>query len=58
MSEWQPIETYDAMKKKPTHCLFWFAEKPPSGNGGNGLPACASLNRNMGFQKMHRVDAV
>ena len=26
MSEWLPIETYDALKKKPEHAIFWVAE--------------------------------
>jgi hypothetical protein len=26
MSNWKPIETYDKLKKKPDHAIFWMAE--------------------------------
>jgi hypothetical protein len=48
--EWQPIETYDKLKKKPALAVFWFAGTPPS-RGGRGeycLSPCAQLSRSMG----------
>ena len=43
---WQPIETYDAMKKKPKLCVFWFKDMPQGKN--YTLPAIAVLDRHFG----------
>jgi len=45
MSEWQPIETYDAMKKKPSWAVF-YVELCKSGR--NYLNPMLSTNRYFG----------
>ena len=45
MSEWQPIETYDALKKRPEFAVFWFQKDIGS---RFVLPATTNLSRSMG----------
>lgn len=45
--EWQPIETYDALKKKPDHAVFWFEEVEHERKYAS-LPATARTERDMG----------
>jgi len=46
MIKWQPIETYDKLKKKPKLAVFWFKE---SSAGRNiTLYATPYLSRSMG----------
>lgn len=44
---WQAIETYDGMKKKPAHAVFWFEGTAPARGqlGKYGLPPMMSLER-------------
>ena len=46
--DWQPIETYDALKKKPPLAVFWFEATQPNRPGGHHLYAIANLSRVMG----------
>ena len=48
VQQWQPIETYDKLKRKPKLSVFWFKELKPLWSNGIGLNACASLDRIMG----------
>lgn len=48
---WQPIETYDALEKKPELALFRFAPVPPSRSGGIKLGEIFDLCRNFGLRK-------
>lgn len=46
--EWQPIEKYDAMKKKPSgFVVFLVAEEPEK---SHGLPQTITESRTMGFR--------
>ena len=48
VQQWQPIETYDKLKRKPKLSVFWFKEFKPLWSNGIGLNAFASLDRIMG----------
>jgi len=47
---WKPIESYDKLKKKPKHAVFYFeATTPARGqHSQNGLPPHIELRRNFG----------
>jgi hypothetical protein len=48
---WQPIETYDAMKKKPERAVFYFSAKlSERGKAGIGLRATVQLTRSFGLR--------
>lgn len=47
-TEWQPIETYDALKKKPKYAVFWFKAVINERRNELTLPATAKIDRCMG----------
>jgi hypothetical protein len=50
MSEWQPIETYDKLKRKPKLAVFWFAEEVHKTRSDLNLKGMARLERRAGFR--------
>ena len=46
--EWQKIEIYDKLKKKPKLAVFWFEELKPQWTYGISLAACLNTSRTMG----------
>jgi len=51
MSEWQPIETYDALEKKPKLAIFRFRpQKSNRHNGGFTLPETYEKTRYFGIR--------
>jgi len=46
--EWQPIETYDALKKKPKFCAFYVRESIHPTKGYCDLIAMISTERYFG----------
>ena len=53
MSEWQPIETYDALPKlaRPEYAVFYFRAEPGrNGNKGIGLGAIVEMTRIYGYR--------
>jgi len=52
MSEWMPIETYDALKKKPEHAAFAVKATTPRRSGDITLAAIIVLQRNYGSREV------
>lgn len=49
MSQWQPIDTYDALKKKPKHAVFYFKAECDD-RGRNRLIPIIELSRTYGYR--------
>ena len=55
---WEPIEKYDAYKRPPKHCIFWFKATPARYANCIGLAGCRGLERTNGNRvctHFHRV---
>lgn len=52
MNEWQPIETYDALKKKPAFAVFYVKELSDGRRHDLALPACVITTRHFGVRQI------
>jgi Protein of unknown function (DUF551) len=50
--EWQPIETYDALSKKPSMAVFFVQGNPPKERQKVGFGPLVVTSRTFGFRKV------
>jgi hypothetical protein len=50
--EWMPIETYDALKEKPKHAVFYVKATQPKRPGGHTLREMIVGTRTFGLREI------